>query len=341
MNLLNIAFVNIKRFLKTPQIIGVLVMQVVFILLFSTSATSGKVIGNINIINNDNGVYSEALIDVLRENYAISIFSDDSEIEENQVIVYISENYSKDLQEGKKPKVKIKGPDENSMVSAVVHELESFSNTKLKSIYVEGYNNNFFTLKNESEKEDHNPMIFLMLCYFMLIGGSLITEDTMKLKNGNVLKRALTTANSHYVIIGGLFLAMLFLQWILTGGIFIIANNFVNFGISIPKALLLIFAMSALATSICLFTVRVVKNQAVSSMVGVAYAVVAFLFLFLDLFKVGGEIVTKLSMIFPFYWIQNVMVGGSVIASVCMILLMAAVFFTAGGFRYNNFINKI
>lgn len=344
MKLLNIAFVNIKRFIKTPQIIGVILMQVVFIFMFATDSGSASVsgLGHIKIINKDTGVYSEKLIDSLRDSYGIDILQNEDGIEEGDIIVNINENYSKLLEQGIKPTVEVKGTEGDGVVLSTVNHIEKFNNEELKGEFIENYNKDFFAFKNKENKEETNPMMFAMLCYFMLIGGSMISEDTMKLKQGNVLKRALTTANSSYEIIGGLFLGMLILQGGLTSIIFITASRSADFGINTLSAVGIILSFSALSTSICLFTTRVSKNPALASIIGVVYTVIAFLFMFLEMFQVGAsDIIEKIAILFPFHWVIKAMTGGSVVVSIGMILLMAGVFFTAGGFKYKNFISTL
>lgn len=343
MKLLYIALVNMKRFLKTPQVIGSIIMQVVFIFIFSTgsgqSATSS--LGAIKIINKDTGVYSSELIDTLSENYSVYITGNDGSTSEEDTVIYINDDFTSSLEEWKKPIVKVKGPKDDALTISAINDIETFNNTKLKESFISGYNENTFSLKSSEVNKEANPMPFVMLCYFMLIGGSMIAEDTIKLKNSNVLKRALTTSNTSYTIIGGLFLGILALQWVLTSIIYLVASIKVDFGISIFGALGIILAFSALSTSICLFTARIGKNQAIASMVGIVYAVAAFFFMFLDIFKIGGEVISKLSALFPFHWVLKGISDGSVLISIGMILLMAAVFFTAGGFKYKNFINEI
>lgn len=343
MKLLNIALVNIKRFLKTPQIIGVILMQVVFIFMFSTDSGSSSVsgLGHIEIINKDTGSYGTELIDSLRSNYGIKIVNSEEALKEDGILVTLNENYSKDLEKGKKPVVEVQGAEGDGVVISTINDIEKFNNEKIKGTVIENYNKDFFTFKNKESKEESNPMMFTILCYLMLIGGSMISEDTIKLKQGNVLKRALTTANSSYTIIGGLFLGMLILQGGLTSIIFLIASMSVDFGISSLSAVGMILAFSALSTSICLFTTRISKNQALASMIGTSYAVVALLFMFLEMFSLSSGILDKIAILFPFHWVIVGMNGGSIVVSIVMILLMAGVFFTAGGFKYKNFISKL
>lgn len=343
MNLLNITLINIKRFLKTPQIIIIVLIQVIFIGIFSiNSGSTNNKLGDIAIINKDSGIYGNELVEYLKSNYNLSILENADSIKDSDVLVNIKENYSLELKDGKKPEIEIQGPENNGVLLAAINDIESFNNIKLKDNFIENYNENFFSFKDVENKGGENPMTFVMVCYFMLIGGSIISEDTIKLKQGNVLKRALTTANSSYTIIGGLFLAMLILQWGLTSIIFLAVNTVADLGIGTITALGIIFAFSALATSICLFTTRISKNQALASMIGIVYAVVAFIFMFLDMFKIGAsEIISKISMLFPFYWVQKAMTGGSGVIAIAMILLMAGVFFTAGGFKYKNFISQL
>lgn len=344
MKLLNIALINIKRFLKTPQIIGVILMQVIFIFMFSTDSGSSSVsgLGHIEIINKDSGSYSTELIDSLRSNYDIKIVNSEYGLKKEGILVTLNENYSKDLEKGIKPVVEVQGVEGDGVVFSTINDIEKFNNEKIKGTVIENYNKDFFTFKSNESKEGSNPMMFVMLCYFMLIGGSIISEDTMKLKQGNVLKRSLTTANSSYTIIGGLFLGMLILQGGLTSIIFLIASMSVDFGISSLSAVGMILAFSALSTSICLFTTRISKNQALSSMIGIVYTVVAFLFMFLEMFSLASSgVIEKIVILFPFHWIIEGMTGRSIVVSIVMILLMAGVFFTAGGFKYKNFISEL
>lgn len=342
MKLLNITLVNIKRFIKTPQVIGVILVQAVFMFMFGGGSGSVDNIGHIGVINKDSGSYSVELIDYLKNNYNVNILKNEEGLDDNYVVVKINEGYSEDLKNKIKPQVEIKGVENDGIVFSAINDVEKFNNEKLKGSLIENYNENLFAFRNKENTQNNNPMMFLMLCYFMLVGGAMISEDTVKLKQGNVLKRSLTTSNSPYTIIGGLFLGMLILQGGITSIIFLLTSKTIDYGLNTSSAIAIIFAFSALSTSICLFTTRVAKNQTLASMIGIMYAVVAFLFMFLDMFSMAGDgIISKISMLLPFYWVLNITEGGSWLVSIGMILLMSGIFFTAGGFRYKNFINKI
>lgn len=345
MKLFNIALVNMKRFLKTPQIIGVILMQAIFMVMFmfvlETGSSSPSTIGDIGVINGDTGIYSSELINSLESNYKVNILENEEELQARDVVVIIQNNYSKTIEQGIKPVVEIKGAEGDAIILSIINDIEKFNNEKLKGIFIESYNEDFFSFKNKKNEDNTNPIFFVMVCYFLLIGGSTISEDIMKLKHGNVLKRALTTSNSSYTIIGGLFLGILILQGGITSIIYLIASIKVDFGISIISAIGIILAFSALSTSICLFTTRISKNQALASMIGIVYAVIAFIFMFLDMFEVSSGIISKISMLFPFHWVIKAITEGSILISIGMILLMAGVFFTAGGFKYKNFISEL
>lgn len=345
MNILSITLINMKRFIKTPQIIGIMIFQVIFLGGFIFQQNSGDhKIGEVTIINYDNGSYSNSLIDKIKEDYVVSVLDIGEEEKINKektILLTINDGYSDSLENGYKGTVKIQGKESDLVVSSLMMRIEEFNNITLKERFIDGYNNKFFKVDNIIQNKNNNPILFIMVCYFLLMGGSTIGEETIKLKQGNVLKRAMTTANSPYSIIGGMFLGMLALQWGLTSIIYLIGSQLMDFGISTAAAIVMILAFSTLSTSLCLFTTRISKNQALASMVGIVYSIGSFAVVFLERFNTGeSQIIEKIGMLFPFHWIVEIFNGGSLLLSFLMVILMSGVFFTAGGFKYKNFVNQ-
>ena len=52
------------------------------------------------------------------------------------------------------------------------------------------------------------------------------------------------------------------------------------------------------------------------------------------------EIITKLTLISPFYWLMQIADEGQILVGIVVLILTSAVFFTAGSFRLRDFVKE-
>ncbi|MGL4847610.1 MAG: ABC transporter permease, partial [Clostridium sp.] len=228
---------------------------------------------------------------------------------------------------------------DNIINSFVQENLKSKESNKLEETYLKTE-----LLVNDAMGENKSNTAVVMVCYFMLMAGSVIVEDIIKFKKENVLKRTMATPNTDVEIIGGIFLSSFILQSIL--GIIaikiigiILKLEFENFGI----VSLVIILGSLMSTSMILAAIRWFKNEGIATLVLVLSGLI--LFTIGNLGNVMSMIenppaILKLGIISPFMWLLKILETREIIVPTIILLLMSGVFFTLGSFKIREFIKN-
>ena len=110
------------------------------------------------------------------------------------------------------------------------------------------------------------------------------------------------------------------------------------------QGILSITLCSLITTSIILSAIRWLKNQTVASLVVVIFGLLSFglgvIGTILNEFINIPEIIVYLNVISPLSWIGKILNEGQIFAPIIVIILMSAVFFTAGSFRLRDFVKE-
>lgn len=355
MRLVRLVLVNMKRQLKSPfMLIMNLIFPVVMILVINGGGL-GQGLGSIGIIDKSNSSYSTEVIDRLREEYDISTL--DGEVEDNfdllrenklGAIYVIDDNFQELLGNGELPKIKCYRTEAASGSIMAEDIITSYVSGVVEEEVSEGLSTNSTTAvivdKEVDSKEDYK-MTVLMLCYFMMIGGSVIAGEVIKLREQKVLKRTIATSNSDITILGSLFISSFIIQGVLSCSAFIILTFVLKLpNNNIPQGIMIIFLGSLVTTSIIVVVTRWIKNVTLASLSTVVFGIAAFgLGMFgseLDSFDNVPEIISKISVISPFTWLLRIINTGEIIVPILIIFLMSIMFFTAGSFRLREFVKE-
>jgi ABC-2 type transport system permease protein len=349
-----ITLINVKRYLKDPLI---LIMSFIFpIVMVSGIVISSN--GNaktIGVIDNDKSEYSENLISNLSENYKTIIYS--GEAEENLdalrnndvgVLYIIDSSFEKDINNKVVPKIKsYKKQNENGAIMAE-NTIDKYIKDKLEDNLEDGLSGNFVSTliqKNESMDNTDFNISILMICYFMLIGSSIITADILKLKGWKVLKRTIVTPNSDKQILGGMFLGTFIIQTTLSSLAFIVVSKILSVNnINTLLGILVITLCSLVSTSLVIATTRWIKNPSIASLVLVIFGLISFVIgivnMNLNEYSNVSLIISRLALISPFYWFIEILSNESLIKAVVVLILISAVFFTCGSFKLRDFVKE-
>ncbi len=353
MKLLNLAWINIKRYIKNPMILIMtvalpLIMPVM--LLMGNNDVSKLPIG---IINEDKGTISTNLIEELEKNYTIQLYvgkpSDSyDKLNSNEIgeLFYIPKDFSSSLEQGIKPKVDLFKIDNQLGGVLAEQEVETFINKQIKAQIYPDLKEDIFNTDIEYNEGENNKgdfqSILVFACYFMLIGGSVIAEDLIKIKNAKVLKRAITTANKDYEVLGGIFLAIFILQ----GTLNFLAFAFIKFvlkiqGGSLGIAFIVLNLSSLVSTSVILAATRWMKNVTLASLAVVVYSLISLVLSIiansLNDFENASTMIINLSKLFPFYWLIDIIENSNLFPNILILILIALCFFTAGSFKLRSF----
>lgn len=353
MRLLNLILVNIKRYLKNPMNILFMFCLPLVVLFLIYNSDDGGHVGNIGVVNNDKGILGQELIDELNENYYVNIYEGNTDealedLRKNDIgeIYVLGEDFSETIEKGKKPKV------ENYKVSSevggilAVAKVDSFINEKVKEEVAPGLENSFIkseVIRKEKNSTQQYKMTVLMICYFLFIGGTGLTEDMLKLKSQRVLRRSITTPNKDYEILGGIFFGMFSIQALLSSLAFLAVVFLCK--ISLPSIwipILLICLSSFIGTSVILASTRWIKNPSLATMGCVVYSLISFVLSMVSMnlidFEGTPQIVSNISKLFPFHWMANMLETGEVLMGTIILVLMGLCFFTAGCFRLRDYV---
>ena len=324
MRLIRVIFINMKRHIKNPLMWAISFLLPMIVLVGMAKAPDDMSGGHIGVICNDNSAYSQELVNELESKYTIKEYEGTpednySELRKNNVgAIYVIENgFGEILKSGRTPEVKVYKTEEE--IGSVIGDeiIENYINNKLEEEVKEGLSTNYIeTIIEDDIVEDDSQFIMtlMMICYFMMIGGSVITEDIIKLRNQKVLKRTISTANKDYEILGGIFLSIFFLQAILSTIAFLITSKIVG-----------------------LHSYNIISTILATVIFGLLCFGISMVSMNLDSFENVPKIIEKLSIISPFTWMIKIAQNNQYIVPSIVIIFMSLVFFTAGSFRLRDY----
>lgn len=354
MGLIRLTFINIKRQLKNPFVIIItLLMPVAMLLIMNGGNGKGSdKIGTIAIVDKSNSIYSQEIISELEENYNITLTGEVEEnlnlIRDNEVgaIYVIDSDFNKLIEEGKIPEVKCYSNETSNGTILANEIITSYINKVVQENISGGLSTRAIkTIVNNEKITDKSNyiMIVLMLCYFMMIGGSIISEEIIKLKEQNVLRRTIATANSDRAILGSLFMSSFIIQGVLCSlGLVILIAILKPENANIGLGILAVILGSLITTSFIVAVTRWIKNKTLASLAIVVIGLIAFVTATMqwgmDWVENVPIFIEGLAMISPFTWILKIVDTGNILMPCLVIILMSAVFFTAGSFRLRDFV---
>ena len=360
MRLMRLILINMKRQLKNPGflLIGLVMPVIMVISIFGgDSKEENKVLGRIGIIDKSNSAYSEELIENLSKRYKISNMVGQEEREGDYIrqlimddkltVVYeIGEDFQEVIDSGKIPKIKCFKTEATTGTIIAEDIITSFVNGKVQEGLSTGLSTNAVTTEITSTSKDKGAgnltTMVLLLCYFMMMGGSILTEDLIKLKSQKVLRRTISTANSDKQVLGSIFISVFLIQGVITSIGFIIVRRIlnINYG-NLPLIILVIFLGSLIATATIAASTRWIKNPILASLFMVIYSLIIYgLGMFGSISSSLENVpaaITRISAISPFAWMYKMLNEGELLLPSIVIILMALVFFTAGSFRLRDF----
>ena len=354
MDLINLIIVNLKRYLKNPFILLMTFLFPVAIVLGSDLTDSGSSY-EIGILNLDKGSYSYELEDNLKENYKIiqcegEVEDNFSKIEDSKIVVLyvIEEGFQNKLESGEIPKIKAYKNEASSGMILAEDTIDKFIKNKLKDNIDSNLKDNFIeTIVKVDESKDNSDYVMnvIMIGYFMMLGGSMIAQDIIKLKKQKVLKRSLATANSDGKIIGGMFIASFIIQTILSFLAYVINTTVTGAKNSnMLIAFLAIALCSLVCTAVITACIRWLKNPVFANLVMIIFSILSFGLAVINVQLLAiekvPEAILRISGLSPLYWILQIVEKGEFLLPILILLLMAGVFFTAGSFRLREFVKN-
>lgn len=355
MKILQLALVNLKRYIKTPIIFLMMLpipLTLIFMSLNFQDSSSDKVQNTtpIAIVMEVQGQYENELVSSLDMNKSIFVGNSTDALESlnhNQFsgVFILDKNFSKDIENGIKPTITCYKVEEGGGTLLAESAIESFINDSLEKILLPDVNTKAISTVVEhknSESTGKYSTFLIMLCYFILIAGTTLAQDIVKLRKSHILKRTLSTANKDHEILGGICLSMFLIQTLMFIIVFFIAKTLLKVeNVNIPLALIVITAMSFVSTSLVLFFTRIFKNETIVNMSLIVYSLVSFMIAMAAQLPIGHSLpqfLEGIAKLFPLYWCLEIINNSVIFPGIFIMILIGLCFFTAGSFRLRDFI---
>lgn len=353
MRLINIIWSNVKRLCKNRAVfVSAVFLPMIVLVAVGSFNGDGSHNGSIFIANKSSGEYSQELIEKLNTDYSVSLVdemflnSEEAKKADMNLVILIDENYDNDIRKSNMPKVTITELSDDIKNRIIAMDVDTFIKGQVEHIELSKIEGAYIKSEIiESEKFPVGIVFAMMIIYYSFLSTTFITDDMLKLKNQNVLKRAITTANKDFKVLIGLFIGSFIFLGTATAGVFVIAVKATDFleGVKLFDAVLAALLTTLVFIAITIFIVRWFKNanaiSAVSSVIGLAFfglgilgTVGPYISENLDKFKF-------MSYISPIYWAGEIM-NGNILEGSVILILMAIAIFTTGSYKLRDFAIK-
>lgn len=233
MKILRYGFIQFKRMIKDIKVIGfMLIMPLVVITIINFAIKSGggsTIMVDVAFNVEDNGKEGKQLLEELKIPTKSIFYKDKGKaiesLNKNDVVaVYeIPKNFSEKIKKGEKPEIKAYKKEIGNGTLPIEKSLNNNINKKVKENLL--INKNIIKSKNELDNNSVKTVIentknveegvFLVLSLiinFIIFSANNVSSELLNFKKQNILKRAITTSNRGFEIIGGIYLGMILIQ---------------------------------------------------------------------------------------------------------------------------------
>ncbi|EDU37392.1 ABC transporter permease [Clostridium sporogenes] len=365
MKILRYGFIQFKRMIKDIKVIGfMLIMPLVVITIINFAIKSGG--GSTIMVDaafnvEDNGKEGKQLLEELKIPTK-SIFYKDKDkavesLNKNDVVaVYeIPKNFSEKIKKGEKPEIKAYKKEIGNGTLPIEKSLNNNINKKVRENLL--INKNIIKSKNELDNNSVKTVIentknveegaFLVLSLiinFIIFSANNVSSEILNFKKQNILKRAITTSNRGFEIIGGIYLGMILIQSFVYMSVYICGKFIVGYSFdNLAFILINTIVASIFSVSLGVFVTRLFQNE---SVVALAVNIVGISTTFLSLHSMGVMglsmskspwILLNIGKFTPQYWIFDSIKNSSIFPNIFIVILMSLVLFTAGNIKVRDF----
>lgn len=352
MNIYRLVLSNLKRYFKSPVLIlPITFMPAILIIsvLFACNSSDESIhLPKVAIVCNLNGKYENKLIAEL--NSSKSAFNLNEEdlalnlLKNNEVssVLILEDNFSKDIDNIKKPKVQIiKSQDGGGSIWAE-STIDAFINNCIKNNIDPNIKSNLITtkiIKKDTLVPADDIITVFMISYCLYVCSAFFSKDLLDLRSANVLRRMLSTHNSDFQIIFSIFLALFLVQSISCLLTLFTLNIILSFKISL-SSVLIILANCFVSTGFVMALTRLFKTETGVSLGSVFYSlgsVALCLPLLFNSLKPEFNFFNNLSKLSPMYWTFEALINNNIFLSVLALILLGLIFVTAGSFKLKDF----
>lgn len=365
MKIFNLAYVNFKRMIKDPVKVGMMFIMPIVVIIFSYMLTikGPSASSNLKVAYNveDRGDLGILLYEASSGSKHLYINDKTKAIElleKNDVtVVYnIPENFTEMIKNGEKPTIDSYKREEGNITIPLENELNGIMNRLVKeelllSSGIIKDRNDLYVYNSQSTLERKDVSINMdyfmtvnMMIYFIFLSTSSIGVELIDFKKKNILSRSMSTPNSSGAVIGALALSILVLQ--VSANIIIILLAKIVMGFSIENLLVLlinIILASLFSITLSMTITRIFNNEGTANIVTVLVVILSlYLSMYADknIYSNVPSFISNLGKFTPQYWIKNSIEKSKLFPNAFVSLLMIISLFTAGSYKFKNFVNR-
>ena len=366
MNLIQLIYVNIKRMLKDPLKLGLMLIMpvaVIFFVNFIDGGSNGPSPSTIDVAFNieDSGNLGMEILGAQTKSQWILENDIDMALElleRNEVaIVYnIPKDFTKKINNYQKPIIESYKREEGNAVIPLEMEINNKINELIKEKLlvdkgVISSKDDLYVLKASTLFERHRKTttgdlhtVTMLLIYFIILGASTIGTELIEFKKKNIISRAVTTPNKTATILGSIALSLLIFQVASNLIVLLLGQKFIGYNIiNLHIIVVNLILASLFSITLSLAMTRIFNNESIGSLIT---ALVAMLTLFLSMFAYGGiydnapQFIKNLGKFTPQYWIFDSLEKSILFPNTFIVLLMILALFTAGSYKLKDFVRK-
>lgn len=363
MDVIRFGFIQFKRMLKDKKVLALMVLAsliIIGVVGFISNKINSSSVG-INVAFNvlDKGYYGDKLIkdlkiedDVHHEKNSEKVLES---LKNNDIIaIYeIPKNFTEKIRKGEKPIINTykreKGNGTDLIEKRINEEINKMLkvNLLLKNKIIKN-NSELYNYKVKVEIKrnkivsDNSMMTSFILISYIFFTANYVVSKVLSLRKQNILKRAITTPNRPWKIIGGIYIGMFFTIVLIYSIIALVGRKIAYYPIEyLPMVIINVILMTLIAMSVGVFLTRISKNEGLTSMIvsmiGTANVFLGFKTLGNN--AQGSIVLNNLTKLSPFYWSFDSIKNLKLFPNAIILILIALVFFTAGNIKLRNFVN--
>lgn len=361
MKFLSLCFIQLKRIIKTPMLFFSIVLVPVLSISFSmfvNQSSDSEETASFRILNEDAGTLGASFLSQAEQQLITEKSLEETleEVDNGDIaaVYVIPADFTETIENNQKPELERYTQD--SQIGDTLFE-QSFDREVTRYL-TNQYLVNEGILTAEQTENAPSPeevqinypserleasfaaLVFLLL-FYIFFNANFITSDMITFRDSRILQRMIEAPVSNKQVLGSFltaYVVVLFLMntLLLFAGKWIIGFEMVQFG----QVLLLILLACLISLSFAFMIFRLVRNATFAMLINMGYSIGGLLLTFLLQSGSDNLLLTGLAALSPFYWLMNVLDTNQLFPQALILLLMAAVFFTAGSYRLKDFATK-
>ncbi|WP_409069724.1 ABC transporter permease [Clostridium sp. FAM 1755] len=362
MKILRYGLIQFKRMMKDIKVIGFMfIMPLVVITIINFAIKNGggsTIMVDVAFNVEDTGKEGKQLLEELKIPKKSIFYNNKNKsmesLNKNDVmaIYEIPKDFSKKIKKGEKPEIKAYKKEIGNGTIPIEKSINDNINKKVRENLL--VNENIIKSKNELDNNSVKTVIentkniegglflvLILIINFIISSANYVSSEILNFKKQNILKRAITTSNRGFEIIGGIYIGMILIQSFVYMSVYVCGKFIVGYSFdNLFFILINIIVASIFSVSLGVFVTRLFQNE---SIVALVVNIIGIITTFLSLYSTGlsmsktSWILLNIGKFTPQYWIFHSIKNSSIFPNIFIVMLMSLVLFTAGNIKVREF----